>query len=484
MKRQTDKKWLACLLVIGISLAAYNAYAIPDAIIGGETVVVPDPFAALVAPFEAVIPLSPIPSPGVINSVDINSSGTAIIGGENGLVPYAAFVSPLGNVVSFSSSLPMQGSIGTVAINATGAAIIGGQTGFDPYVALISASGNVFPLPLASLPPPDGLINSVDINSAGASIIGGNGETGSAFAALVSPSGQEVIPLFSPLPIGDITSVAINATGSAVIGGAIGGAYAALVSPTGNLFPIPGLPAIGVVRSVAINSSGSVIIGGQGDSNALLALISPSGDSVIFIQDFPPVSEIFSVAINASGTAIIGGSTGFNPYAAFISPSGILTPIQNLPFPGLITSVAINSSGFAIIGGGANTNVYAAFVSPFGEIITLAPLPMTGFLNSVAIVDRSVEPPNALMGRQKKNDFGYQFELFNILQWEPSQTSDVAGYFIYRNGIKIATLDAAMLQYQDHNRKKGAHALYSVTAFINNLTNIFVESTPVNVVIP
>ena len=59
------------------------------------------------------------------------------------------------------------------------------------------------------------------------------------------------------------------------------------------------------------------------------------------------------------------------------------------------------------------------------------------------------------------------YELFNQLQWEANSVpgSTVAGYFIYRNGVKIATLSASTFEYEDHNIKKGATTLYSVAAF-------------------
>ena len=68
-----------------------------------------------------------------------------------------------------------------------------------------------------------------------------------------------------------------------------------------------------------------------------------------------------------------------------------------------------------------------------------------------------------LKGRQKKNDCGLIFERFNQLTWE--STPFAAGYFVYRNGTKIATLSASTLEYEDHNRKKGVTTVYTVTAF-------------------
>ena len=88
-------------------------------------------------------------------------------------------------------------------------------------------------------------------------------------------------------------------------------------------------------------------------------------------------------------------------------------------------------------------------------------------------------PPSNLQGKQKKNDFGLQYELYNQLIWTPSPSTGVTGYFIYRDGIKIATVDASTYTYQDHNRRMGVTYTYAITSF-NSLGS---ESSPVTIVI-
>jgi hypothetical protein len=90
-----------------------------------------------------------------------------------------------------------------------------------------------------------------------------------------------------------------------------------------------------------------------------------------------------------------------------------------------------------------------------------------------------LNPPSNLHGKQKKNDFGLQYELYNQLTWTPSSSPQVTGYFIYRDGNKIATVDASTYTYQDHNRKKGVSCIYAVTAFDSAGS----ESLPVTIVI-
>lgn len=96
---------------------------------------------------------------------------------------------------------------------------------------------------------------------------------------------------------------------------------------------------------------------------------------------------------------------------------------------------------------------------------------------SVAVL--SLGPPSNLQGKQKKNDFGLQYELYNQLTWTPSPTPYIIGYFIYRDGEKIARVDASTHTYKDHNRKKGVSYIYAVTAF----DSLGSESSPVTIVI-
>ena len=90
-----------------------------------------------------------------------------------------------------------------------------------------------------------------------------------------------------------------------------------------------------------------------------------------------------------------------------------------------------------------------------------------------------LEPPSNLQGKQKKNDFGVVSELYNQLIWTPSPSPEIIGYFIYRDGQKIATVGGSTYAYKDNNRKKGVSYNYAITAFDSEGN----ESPPVNIVI-
>jgi len=80
----------------------------------------------------------------------------------------------------------------------------------------------------------------------------------------------------------------------------------------------------------------------------------------------------------------------------------------------------------------------------------------------------SILPPSNLQGKQKKNNFGFVYGLYNQLTWTLSPSSEVTGYFVYRDGTKIATVGASTYAYKDNDRPRGVSSVYSVIAFDGN----------------
>lgn len=91
-----------------------------------------------------------------------------------------------------------------------------------------------------------------------------------------------------------------------------------------------------------------------------------------------------------------------------------------------------------------------------------------------------VQPASDFKGVQRQNNFVFFYELYNQLTWTLSPSAEVTGYFIYRDGQKIATVGASTSTYQDHNRPQGVRTLYTLVAFDadGNL------SSPVTVTVP
>ncbi len=185
------------------------------------------------------------------------------------------------------------------------------------------------------------------------------------------------------------------------------------------------------------------------------------------------------LTINSAGTRVYINNQSSNNVSVLDATT--LAPIAGSPFGtggGGPFGVVINPAGTRVY----ITNNSTSDVSVL-DATTLAPIagsPFgTGGTGPTGIVISSqtaLSPPENLTGQQKKNDFGLVFELFNLLKWDTSPSSGVSGYYVYRNGIKIATLDASASEYEDHNRKNGVTTLYSVTAFMGGN-----ESAPTNV---
>lgn len=208
-----------------------------------------------------------------------------------------------------------------------------------------------------------------------------------------------------------------------------------------------------------------------------------------------------------------------NAYSSFSSNNGATWSTPSLIASNIQintdVSVSGNMAGFYVAWIGTDSNAYASFSSNNGTT-WLAPVPITtdnsvsgsntangfGFVGVSATVNSymftwldvngnaqssfagsgppAVLPPSNLTGRQRKNNFGLQYELFNTLKWNASPSFNVAGYHIYKNGVLITSVNASTLHYAQHNQKKGAETLYSVTAF-DLMGN---ESTEIDVIIP
>ena len=123
-----------------------------------------------------------------------------------------------------------------------------------------------------------------------------------------------------------------------------------------------------------------------------------------------------------------------------------------------MASVAANSSGCVFSWRNTVNNALVSF-SPFAG--------------------GSIDPPENLTGAQRTNNFGLQYELCNQLQWGSSPSVGVAGYYVYRNGQKIGTLNSSTLSYKDHNQKSGLSTAYSITAFNGDGT----ESSEISITI-
>lgn len=363
----------------------------PMAILGGQG---DAPYAAFLEADGTIVKLNGLPPTGLTYRVGMNRLGYGIIGGTDGINAYAALVNPQG-ILNPLQGLPTPGEIYTVDINSSGSGIIGGghlNTNV-PYAALVSGTGTVFSLNM----PASGLIYGVAINDHRESIVGGVGPLNSAYASLVSPSG--VVTEIAGLPtVGGIFWVDINNSKTRFIGGSDNTSlYAAFIDPNNTLRPINGLP-LGILYSVGLNSSGNAIIGGTSLSLPYAALVSNNG-SVNTLNGLPTTAgKIYNVAINSSGTGLIAGFSAEGPYGSFVASDGTLTPLKGLPTgDGFLDGAALHASGIGIVGGTSSNAPFAALAAPNGTLTFLNGLPSQGEINSIAIGLLDALVPKALL---------------------------------------------------------------------------------------
>ncbi len=135
----------------------------------------------------------------------------------------------------------------------------------------------------------------------------------------------------------------------------------------------------------------------------------------------------------------------------------------------ILTSSAITGTFDSVTFTGATPNYSLSYLPTFVQFDFLGYSP-TNIL----------QPPTNLQGKQKKNNFGFAYELYNQLSWTPSSSSGVTGYFVYRDGERIATVDASTYVYKDHHRPRGVSSVYSLVAYDGSGT----MSSSVTVTVP
>ncbi len=164
------------------------------------------------------------------------------------------------------------------------------------------------------------------------------------------------------------------------------------------------------------------------------------------------------VTLTALAPAISTGS----PYLIAVNPTQNLLYVSNA-LTSTFSVFDLNQAGYPPIPGTPFSFTPPLYL-PYGIAFTAQPL---------------IQPPRNFRGKQKRNNFGFQFELFNRLEWAPPNQGDAAQYILYRNGIEIARLTASTLTYDDHRIEKNTSVVYELIA----VSSSGVESAPVTIVV-
>lgn len=272
------------------------------------------------------------------------------------------------------------------------------------------------------------------------------------------------------------TSILVRGNGTVVYNGSTD--YQGTISINNANFKVNGL-IDGTAISVCRNSSFSLQRGTLSGIGTLTGnvfvnsgIISPDTGNTLTLGNLtlspasPPstLGSLVHIEIDPAGVfskvAVNGAATLAGVLEIDIDPAAVIGPYT------LLTSSGITGTFDSIAFTGPTPNYTITYQPTFVQLNFLGFAP-------------DINPPTNLEGKQKKNDFGVQYEYYNQLKWTPSTSPGVAGYYIYRDGNKIAQVDASTHSYQDHNRKKGVAYTYAVTAFNSEGD----ESAPINVVI-
>jgi DNA-binding beta-propeller fold protein YncE len=170
------------------------------------------------------------------------------------------------------------------------------------------------------------------------------------------------------------------------------------------------------------------------DATDSLVYVANTGDSSVAVLNTSDFSQAHAPLPSAPG----GGN---NCYITALNPDETLL---------YTTYAGMGSQSLKIFD--VNNN-YAGTAVPYMNPLTQFGIAFTPSLNL-----------RSFIGVQKKNDFGLVFELFNHLQWN-ELSANAAGFYIYRDGVIIATLGGTVRQYDDHNIEPGVSHTYTITAF-------------------
>ncbi len=260
----------------------------------------------------------------------------------------------------------------------------------------------------------------------------------------------------------DLTSETIVGTvnvGSSPIGIAItpDGTRAYVANSGSNNVSVIALSTNTVIDTIALGAAPNDIAITPDGSRAYV------GNRVIYLSDnstAPLPVTVFALAIGASGNTVY-----------LVSPFS--TNLTLLDTATNTISQTIPLGGIGSFGVGVTADEKWAYVvnngMPLTAVVDLTAGAVTTTVatgnDSIAITLSFVQTPPQFTGKRKSNKAGIVSEQFNSLTWERSATTTLAGYYLSRNGTRIATLGADQTSFKDHNRPRSQTDTYSLIAF-------------------
>jgi hypothetical protein len=275
------------------------------------------------------------------------------------------------------------------------------------------------------------------------------------------------------------TAVFVKGNGTVVYNGTTD--YAGSIVINNANFKLNGLintAPISVCRNISFGSQRGTLSGSgtaTGDVFANSGAISPDTGQTLTLGSLTLSSadsisgtpgSLVHIEIDAGGTSLVsvtGPASLAGTLEIQLDPSAV---------PGtytILTSSGITGTFDTVTFVGA-TPTYTVSYLPVGSP-TFVQIDFLGYPDPVI-------PPSNFNGVKIKNNFGFEYELYNQLTWTASTSPGIAGYSLSRNGSNIATVSASTYTYQDHNQSLSS-VQYTLVAFDSNGT----MSAPISVTV-
>jgi YVTN family beta-propeller protein len=221
-------------------------------------------------------------------------------------------------------------------------------------------------------------------------------------------------------------------------------------------------------------------------------IFSVDGTKVYVANNTANTVSVYNVATRGIDASI---SVGSAPSSLSRTPDGSFIYVTN-QVTGSVSVIRTSDNSLFDTITGVGTGPISGAITPHGHRLYTVNTSQVGrristtsndvenniSLNSAPanILISPLSAPTDLAGDEYTNNFGVCYELYNLLTWTASSTSDTIGYNIYRNGVLIgSTYGINATLYEDHNRAEGTYYTYTVRAFAANGH----ESLPITITI-
>lgn len=288
-----------------------------------------------------------------------------------------------------------------------------------------------------------------------------------SFVVSITPDGKTAY-----VPTGTNTVLVLDVATNTLLNPIIGFPQATqniAISPNGLIAYLPLGGNLGSIVSVVNLQTNQIIANIPNINQTFAATVSGNGLRAYISNGAGQLTTISTLTNTVINTLNIGGVNGSIPtmlspdnntlYYQAGSSNGVLKTIDAATltiFRSLAGSTTskwanITPDGLKIYVVLGTSNTVSVIDTTSNAIINT----LTGFNNPQAITIPNIatfSPFFNVTGAQKKNNFGFQVELFNEINWSPSQFPNTVSYQILRNGVLATTvLATSTLQFIDHN---------------------------------